>query len=149
MQTGIPSHANFHGRSFISVFEMEADASSLQYATDSRQYAMKSRVHSIHLSNLLSPSPPPLPDAFTYRSKSGIRSASGAQRLALDLAVLPAILRISLDQRLDPAASVRVRVGFEVVYLTTAVFATVLDLIHRIVLEVLRTSGDLDLWLKN
>lgn len=99
---------------------------------------MESKARSIHLSNLLSPSPPPLPAASRYRPKSGTNNASGTQRLALDLAVLPTILRISLDQGLDPAASVGVRVGFEVVNLTAVVWATILDLIHRIVLEIFR-----------
>lgn len=73
-------------------------ASSLQYAMNARQYAMESRAHSLHLSNLLSQPPSPLPVASRYCPKSGTNSASGTKRLALDLAVLPAILRISLDQ---------------------------------------------------
>lgn len=112
--------------------------SSLQYAMNSRQYAMKSRVHSLHLSNLLSPSPSPMPVASRYLPNSGTNSASGTQRLALDLAVLGSILRIGLDQGLDPVASVRARVRFEIVYFTAVVGAAVLDLVRRVVLVILR-----------
>lgn len=89
--------------------------SSLKYAVSRESAAF------IHLSNLLSPSPSPLPLASRYSPNSGLNSASRRKRLDLDLVVLPAILRIRLDQGLDPAASVGVRVGFEVVDLTTAV----------------------------
>lgn len=61
----------------------------------------------------------------------GTISASRAHRIALDLAVLGVILRISFHQGLDPAASVGVRIGLEIVYFTTVVGTPVLDLMHK------------------
>lgn len=51
--------------------------------------------------------------------------------LALKLAVLGVILGISFDQGLDPAPSVGIRIGLEIVYFSTVVGALVLDLMHK------------------
>lgn len=60
--------------------------------------------------------------------------------LAFDLAVLGAILWVSLNLGLDPVASVGIGVGLERGQLTAAVGAAVLDLARRIGSAVLRKS---------
>lgn len=102
--------------------------------------ASESRAYATHLRNPLSPSLSPLPDAAGSRPVLGTNSASGPRLLALDLAVLCAILWVSLNLGLNPVASVGIGVGLERGQLAAAVGAAVLDLASRIGSAVLRKS---------
>lgn len=76
--------------------------------------------------------------AARLRPTPGANSASAGHWPAIDSAVLGSILRISLNQGLDPVASIGARVRFEIVDFTAVVGATVLDLVRRVVLVILR-----------
>lgn len=104
--------------------------------------SMNTGVNSLQLRNPLSRLCLPCQVLLRLAQNLGTIRASEAHFLALNLAlVLGAILRISKDQGLDVAASVGRRVGFEVVYLTTVVGAAALELVHKIVSGLFRTSG--------
>lgn len=113
------------------------------------RYVMKPRVSSIHTSNLLSHTLSSLPFPRLLLGPAltpGTNCASTAHCLALDLAVLVSILRISIGLGFNPAASVGIRIGFEIGQLATAVGATALDLIHKFRSAILRKTGCANRW---